>query len=147
MKNKKKKLLTTHYSLQTSRGFTLIELLLVIAIIGILAAVMMVSLNNQRARSRGSAALQSIRSAMPYVAECYLKNDAVVAPANGGNVCNPNSGVVYPDLSASNSTAGCAYAGGGGGGNAAIVVSCNGGAQVITCDYAGAGGVSCQTNF
>ncbi|MEA2007126.1 MAG: type II secretion system protein [Patescibacteria group bacterium] len=129
--------------LRAKKGFTLLELLLVIAIIGILAAVVMAGFGNQRQRTRGYAALESVRSVMPYVAECYLKEGAanVQAPANGGNVCNPDNNIDYPDLSASNSTSGCNYMGG----NDPIRVQCDVG--IITCTYSGANGVSCSTPF
>lgn len=48
----KRKRVTVQYSSNTSRGFTLIELLVVIAIIGILASVVLASLQSTRERSR-----------------------------------------------------------------------------------------------
>lgn len=140
MKNKSCSLLTIHYSL--NKGFTLVEILLVVAIIGILAGVLMVGIGSQRERARGVAALESVRGVMPFIAECYLKNNSINVPdADGGeSICG--TGISYPAIG-SGSTIGCGYTGGGGGGNAAITVACNAG--TITCDYTG--GVHCDTTF
>lgn len=108
----------------------------------------MAGLGNQRQRARGSAALQSVQSAMPFIAECYLRNGTVRTPIGGSpspannDVCNPDNGFDYPQIGAG-STIGCHYTGGGGGGNAAITVACDAG--TITCDYMG--GVYCDTTF
>lgn len=80
------------------KGFTLIELLLVIAIIGILAAAILVGIGNQRARARRAAALESVRSAIPYMVECYLNGYSVADYSSGGALCSTDTGIDWPNL-------------------------------------------------
>lgn len=74
--------------MRKSRGFTLIELLVVIAIIGILAAIVLVSLTGARTRAseaRVIADLNQIRS----TAELIYSNDNSYASVNCTTVANP----------------------------------------------------------
>jgi len=108
-----------------SKGFTLVELLVVIAIIGILAAVVLVSLSSQRNKANESASLQSAKSAMPYAADCILRNVAVPVAAAGSAVC-PGA-PVWPALSGT-----CAY---GGTASTNVTISGCGTGRTITCVY------------
>jgi len=115
--------------MKKTKGFTLIELLLVIAIIGILAAAILVGISGQREKARATSALETVRSIMPYVVECHMKG-TVLAPslAGGNNVCNPDNGFDYPSLG----NTGCSYTTNVAGNR--IEITCQG-SKTITCNY------------
>src|SRR3954470_16727724 len=74
------------------RGFTLIELLVVIAIIGLLASIVLASLNSARKKSRDArriADLKQLQNALELYANDFSGNypsNAVTVAAGGGAV-------------------------------------------------------------
>jgi type II secretory pathway pseudopilin PulG len=102
----------------------------VIAIIGILAAVVLVSLSSQRSKANQAASLQSVKSAMPFATECVLKNGTVNVPI-GNNpataVCQGTTAPTWAKLSGN-----CVY---GGTGNTNVTISGCGTGATITCIY------------
>lgn len=73
---------------KNEKGFTLVELLLVIAIIGILAAVLFVSLGRQRERARMSSFKQQMRSLVPSITTCLDTPGASLQDTAGADICD-----------------------------------------------------------
>jgi len=90
------------------KGFTLIELLIVIAIIGILASIVLVSLGSARDKARVASIKSSISSIQPVGIICRDNTAAGVVNGNGGNViCNDTSVAgAYPQIAACGAAAG-----------------------------------------
>lgn len=90
-----------------SPGFTLVEILLVITIIGILAAVIFVSIGRSDTANL-RATQQTAKSIMPFVQECYFKRDDLIDPDDdhdgGGEICDKST-ANWPALSIE----GCEY--------------------------------------
>jgi len=69
------------------KGFTLVELLLVIAIIGILAAVLFVSLGKQRERARMTTFKENMRGLVTAATACHDAG-GTIQDAQGAAVCS-----------------------------------------------------------
>ena len=63
-----------HNNQKTLAGFTLIELLVVIAIIGVLASIVMVSLNDVRARARDDRRVTDVKALSDALAMYQIQN-------------------------------------------------------------------------
>lgn len=68
-----------------SSGFTLIELLVVIAIIGLLASVVLVSLNSARSKSRDAKRLADVRQ-LASAMELYMSDNNTYPPTTASLV-------------------------------------------------------------
>ncbi len=71
-------------------GFTLMEILIAIAIIGILAGVVLVSMTAFRSKARSAKALASLSSAIPSMVGCWGNGGTVYTPPHNPsrNICS-----------------------------------------------------------
>jgi prepilin-type N-terminal cleavage/methylation domain-containing protein len=79
------------------RGFTLIELLIIVAIIGLLAANILVALSTAKVKANRTSAYAEARTVLPKIEECVLVQKEMRSPSLRGFVCD-GSDVQWPDL-------------------------------------------------
>lgn len=81
------------------KGFTLLELLITMSIIVILVAAILVGIDNSRKKSSRASALQTMKSILPYAAECFMKGKPITDPAGEAEGICSGYNVNFPKFS------------------------------------------------
>lgn len=77
--------------MKNNKAFTLIEIMVAIAIVGILAAVVMVSMQSYAVKGRSARAMAQASSAITSMVSCW-GNGGGVRTSGSGNICDIGAG-------------------------------------------------------
>ncbi|HEX8974154.1 MAG TPA: type II secretion system protein [Patescibacteria group bacterium] len=82
------------------KGFTLIELLIVIAIIGILAGVVLVSTQSATQKAKRTSAISTAASALPEIVTCQEDGGSLSSYVSGTAICSGATGhtATWPNM-------------------------------------------------